>query len=200
MVCRALAQRQIQEDALHILDAEMKHLRRVVLEPHSSQLRDGVCQDRSRQRVSRATELAGNAQLPQVSAELLAQSTLAPGTAHAPPPMWPWPTAAPALGDITRPWNYMACSALVLEPLTSDGNGFFVEREAQVGAVEHACRARFRGVRPRVEWMRHAYGNGAQLAATLRNVLFKFAARPEFLIMYRMHEYMFAWVSTCRPK
>ena len=28
------------------------------------------------------------------------------------------------LGDISRPWNYMACSSLILEPLTSDGDGF----------------------------------------------------------------------------
>lgn len=32
-----------------------------------------------------------------------------------------------SLGDISKPWNYMACSALILEPLTSNGDGFFVE-------------------------------------------------------------------------
>ena len=76
------------------------------------------------------------------------------------------------LGDISRPWNYMACSSLILEPLTSDGDGFFVERPDQVPAVERACRAAFRGVAPRPGWMPMAYGNGNQLAASLRNVFF----------------------------
>jgi len=75
------------------------------------------------------------------------------------------------LGDISRPWNYQACSELILEPLTSDGNGFFVETEAQVASVEAACRQRF-SVTPRPSWMPNAYGNGAQLSTTLRNVLF----------------------------
>jgi hypothetical protein len=76
------------------------------------------------------------------------------------------------LGDISRPWNYMACSSLILEPLTSDGDGFFVERPDQVPAVERACRDAFRGVAPRPGWMPMAYGNGNQLAASLRNVFF----------------------------
>ena len=66
----------------------------------------------------------------------------------------------------------MACGSLILEPLTSDGNGFFVEREDQIEDVERACRARFQGVAPRIRWMQRAYGNGAQLSANLHNVLF----------------------------
>ena len=31
--------------------------------------------------------------------------------------------AKPSLGSIYRTWNYQACTQLILEPLTSDGNG-----------------------------------------------------------------------------
>lgn len=77
-----------------------------------------------------------------------------------------------ALGDITRPWNYMACSSLILEPLTSDGNGFFVPFDSQIPDVERACRVWFEGIQPRPSWMPAAYGNGIQLAQSLRNVFF----------------------------
>eukprot|EP00037_Helgoeca_nana_P010846 m.96299 g.96299 ORF g.96299 m.96299 type:complete len:540 (-) comp20459_c1_seq3:129-1748(-) len=79
--------------------------------------------------------------------------------------------AAP-LGDIGRPWNYMACSSLILEPLTSDGDGFFVPREDQIPEIEAACRRSFSRVTPRIHWTERSYGNGIQLARNLRNVLF----------------------------
>ena len=66
----------------------------------------------------------------------------------------------------------MACSSLILEPLTSNGDGFFVEPPSQVPQVEEACRRVFRGVMPRIHWMPTTYGNGVQLAANLRNVVF----------------------------
>ena len=33
--------------------------------------------------------------------------------------------AKPSLGSIYRTWNYQACTQLILEPLTSDGNGTY---------------------------------------------------------------------------
>lgn len=36
-------------------------------------------------------------------------------------------------------WNYQACTELILEPLTSDGNGFYVETEAQVRDRHASC-------------------------------------------------------------
>ena len=84
------------------------------------------------------------------------------------------PGAAPlrALGAIDRPWNYQACTELPLEPLTSDGFGFFVPQSPKALAeVEAACRDRF-GVAPRPDWLRQSFGDGPQLAASLRNVVF----------------------------
>eukprot|EP00939_MAST-03C_sp_MAST-3C-sp1_P003223 g3223.t1 len=75
------------------------------------------------------------------------------------------------LGDITRPWNYQACTELIDEPLTSDGEGFFVEPDALVSSVESACRARFQ-VEPRPKWMLKAFGDGAQLVRNIKNVIF----------------------------
>ena len=77
-----------------------------------------------------------------------------------------------ALGAIDRPWNYQACTELPLEPLTSDGFGFFVPQSPKALAeVEAACRDRF-GVAPRPDWLRRSFGDGSQLAASLRNVVF----------------------------
>jgi len=76
------------------------------------------------------------------------------------------------LGDISLPWNYMACSSLILEPLTSDGDGFFVESDSQIPEVEAACSKLFGRVQSRIKWMPTAYGNGIQLAQNLRNTFF----------------------------
>ncbi|KAK7233829.1 dipeptidyl-peptidase [Aureococcus anophagefferens] len=65
-----------------------------------------------------------------------------------------------------------ACTELPLEPLTSDGFGFFVPQSPALAEVEAACvRDRF-GVAPRPDWLRQSFGDGAQLAASLRNVVF----------------------------
>ena len=37
------------------------------------------------------------------------------------------------LDSIYETWNYQVCTELILEPLTSDGNGFYVESDEQVG-------------------------------------------------------------------
>tara|TARA_B110000208_G_scaffold52166_1_gene68496 strand:+ start:29 stop:1555 length:1527 start_codon:yes stop_codon:yes gene_type:complete len=105
-----------------------------------------------------------------VSAELLRSGLLS--TSDRPPQHHHIRANAPTLGDITRPWNYMACSSLILEPLTSDGDGFFVPREDQIESVERACRKSFGSVTTRPHWMPRAYGNGVQLARSLRNVYF----------------------------
>ena len=78
----------------------------------------------------------------------------------------------PGLGSIDRPWNYQACAELVLEPLTSNGNGFFVpQTDTDVEEVVAACRDRF-GVEPRQLWLEQAFGNGAQLVANIKNTIF----------------------------
>eukprot|EP00040_Diaphanoeca_grandis_P026200 m.146472 g.146472 ORF g.146472 m.146472 type:complete len:537 (-) comp30480_c0_seq4:244-1854(-) len=76
-----------------------------------------------------------------------------------------------SLGDINRPWNFQACSELILEPLTSDGDGFFVEEDSAIPQVEAACRAEF-DVIPRPGWMVKAYGTGEQLVKATHNIIF----------------------------
>ena len=41
----------------------------------------------------------------------------------------------------------------------------------EIAEVEAACRDRF-GVAPRPDWLRRSFGDGSQLAASLRNVVF----------------------------
>ena len=69
-------------------------------------------------------------------------------------------------------WNYQACTELPLEPITSDGYGFFPPADgAPTRAVAANCAERF-GVATRAEWARVAFGDGADLARSLRNVYF----------------------------
>ena len=77
-----------------------------------------------------------------------------------------------SLGNINRPWNYQACTELILEPLTSDGDGFFVPDPSIVGNIEAACRKEFKGVQIRPNWMRQAYGNGEQIVKSTHNIIF----------------------------
>ena len=59
-------------------------------------------------------------------------------------------------------WNYQACTELPLEPITSDGFGFYPERAGRQRAeISANCAARFGGVRPRPGWMGLAFGLGA---------------------------------------
>lgn len=77
-----------------------------------------------------------------------------------------------SLGSIDRPWNYQACTELILEPLTSNGDGFYVpQTEKAVEEVEAACAEQF-GVAPRPLWLERAYGTGAQLVRSIRNTVF----------------------------
>lgn len=83
------------------------------------------------------------------------------------------PTTPSSLGDINRPWNYQACTELILEVLTSDGFGFYVEDDEQIPQVEGACREMFGStVVTRPMWMKESFGNGADLARSLKNVVF----------------------------
>ena len=52
---------------------------------------------------------------------------------------------ASSLGDINRAWNYQACTELILEPLTSDGQGFYVEDDDQIPEVIRNCERMFGG-------------------------------------------------------
>lgn len=60
-------------------------------------------------------------------------------------------------------WNYQACTELLLEPLTSDGFGFYPPSEAQLDKTIAICRDRF-GVEPRPRWPITAFGRGADFA------------------------------------
>ena len=77
-----------------------------------------------------------------------------------------------SLGDITRPWNYQACTELILEPLTSDGDGFYVPPPNLVPSVEAACQAQFPGVVTRAGWLLEAYGDGTDIVRNTKNVIF----------------------------
>ena len=50
--------------------------------------------------------------------------------------------------------------------------GFFVPTPADVPDVEAACEDRFGGVETRPNWLRDAFGDGRDLVANLRNVVF----------------------------
>ena len=76
------------------------------------------------------------------------------------------------LGSIYDTWNYQACTQLILEPLTTDGNGFFVESESQISQVEAACQRRYPGIVTRPLWMLKAYGSGADIVKHTSNVIF----------------------------
>merc|ERR1712023_548671 len=70
---------------------------------------------------------------------------------------------APSPGSIYETWNYQACTQLILEPLTTDGNGFFVEDENQIGDVEKTCQQRYPGIITRPMWMLKVYGSGMDI-------------------------------------
>ena len=70
-----------------------------------------------------------------------------------------------------RAWNYQACTELILEPITSDGFGFYPPAAAQIPEAEASCRRRF-GVEPRPGWMRVAFGNGADAFQLSSNLIF----------------------------
>ena len=57
-------------------------------------------------------------------------------------------------------WNYQACTELPLEPLTSDGYGFYPPSPQQLGETTALCAQRF-GVRPRPQWLALGFGRGA---------------------------------------
>ena len=115
------------------------------------------------------TNFTGQIACHNVSAEMLATPTRRrapiPGPALA-------SLGGASLGDISRPWNYQACTELILEPLTSNGDGFFVENDAQITEVEAACREQFAGVVSRPNWLAESFGNGAQLVKATHNIIF----------------------------
>ena len=77
------------------------------------------------------------------------------------------------LGDITRPWNYQACSELILEPLSAEGLGFVVPNENQIHSIEAACKKLFGSdFVSRPDFALKKYGNGIEMSQNLHNVLF----------------------------
>jgi dipeptidyl-peptidase-2 len=57
-------------------------------------------------------------------------------------------------------WNYQACTQLIIEPITSDGFGFYPERDSQISEVEANC-ARMFGVNTRPNDLLISLGRGA---------------------------------------
>ncbi len=57
-------------------------------------------------------------------------------------------------------WNYQACTQLIIEPITSDGYGFYPEQDSQVSEVEASC-ARMFGVAGRADDLVISLGRGA---------------------------------------
>ena len=115
------------------------------------------------------TNFTGQIPCHNISAELLAAPTT---RRRAPPPSGTALLGGASLGDISRPWNYQACTELILEPLTSNGDGFFVEDDAQITQVETACQEQFPGVVTRPNWMMDSFGNGVQLVKATHNIIF----------------------------
>ena len=60
-------------------------------------------------------------------------------------------------------WNYQCCTELLLEPLTSDGYGFYPESATQLAETRRLCEERY-DVAPRPLWMAQAFGLGADYA------------------------------------
>ena len=54
-------------------------------------------------------------------------------------------------------WNYQACTELPLEPITSDGYGFYPPDDAQLPGLIENCQERF-GVSPRMTWLAESMG------------------------------------------
>ena len=52
------------------------------------------------------------------------------------------------------------CTELILEPITSDGYGFYPEARAQLAEVAARCKSKF-AVEPRPFWMVDSFGLGA---------------------------------------
>jgi pimeloyl-ACP methyl ester carboxylesterase len=56
-------------------------------------------------------------------------------------------------------WNYQACTQLIIEPITSDGYGFYPEQDSQIAEVEASC-ARLFGVDARPNDLIMSLGRG----------------------------------------
>ena len=77
------------------------------------------------------------------------------------------------LGSIYRTWNYQTCTELILEPLTSDGNGFYVETSSQIKEVEATCKQRYGSMaNTRPLWMLRSFGNGEDIVKHTTNIIF----------------------------
>ena len=57
-------------------------------------------------------------------------------------------------------WNYQACTQLIIEPITSDGYGFYPEQDSQIQEVEASCQKMF-GVVARPQDLALSFGRGA---------------------------------------
>ncbi len=70
----------------------------------------------------------------------------------------------------TTAWNYQACTELILEPITSDGYGFYPPSESQLASTRALCAAAFE-IEPRPGWMPLAFGRAAAFGSA-SNIVF----------------------------
>jgi dipeptidyl-peptidase-2 len=88
-------------------------------------------------------------------------------------------------------WNYQACTQLIIEPITSDGFGFYPEQDSQIKELEASC-ARMFGVESRPDDLIISLGRGADWKH-VSNVVFmensKDVRVPSFaaILLFRPH-------------
>lgn len=112
--------------------------------------------------VSLDEELVGDREPPAEDALL---GTLSAGRGARPPAAsraWQqlrtrWRERETNLGTVA--WNFQACTELILEPLTSDGFGFYPPAQSQLDKTRALCKRRF-GIEPRPAWLLTAFGRG----------------------------------------
>jgi dipeptidyl-peptidase-2 len=84
-------------------------------------------------------------------------------------------------------WNYQACTQLIIEPITSDGYGFYPEQDSQVREVEASC-ARMFGVLARPLDLVVSLGRGADWHH-VSNVIFMENSKDVGFCLFFMHFY-----------
>jgi hypothetical protein len=79
-------------------------------------------------------------------------------------------------------WNYQACTQLIIEPITSDGYGFYPEQDSQIPEVEDSCRRLF-GVEARPNDLVVSLGRGPDWMH-VSNVVFMENSKDVCLLSY----------------
>lgn len=83
-------------------------------------------------------------------------------------PLRPKPDVGEDLGVTS--WNYQACTELPLEPITSDGYGFYPPDGSQLPSLFERCGEVF-GVTPRPSWLSDSFGTSPADNRYLNNTI-----------------------------